>query len=167
MSDEVFEEDVTFEEPAPLAPEAKAIVDHFKGEMPKFGPEDVEALAETPLAYKEVCEALLKELFTVTETRKKAEKYEKELKEEFKRLVGKDRGMIQRGAFGAKVLDTKGRETTDWERFVACVKEWAHHHQGDAGKKDVEKMLMDNKWPAVPGIAVTPYRVGAGDPEVD
>lgn len=171
------DEDIVFEDTPALAPEAKAIVEHFEKpiaeavkpqeDMPTFGPADVDALEETPLAYKEVCEPLMREMYTVVEKRKRLEKYEGELKSEFERLVGKDRGMIQRGEYGAKVLDRKGADKTDWERFVACVKEWAHHHMGDAGKADIEKMLKDNRWPGTPSIAITPYKVGKDDPPSD
>jgi hypothetical protein len=138
--------------------DAQQVIEHFSKDLP--GPESAEALAETPLAYSELCEPLLKELYVVVKKRKLFEKYEKELKVEVKTLSGKDRGMLQRGAFGVKLADTKGRETTDWKRFLAMVKEWAHHEMSDEGKKDVERMLANCTTTGEPGLTITPYAVG-------
>jgi hypothetical protein len=168
------DDEIDFSQAAP-ATDAQRVVEFFKSEeMPTFGPEDVDALAETPLAYKEICEPLLKELHTVTERRKRIIDYEKELKEEFTRLVGAERGMVQRGAYGAKVLDTKGRKSTNWARVIISIKLWVCEQiakdpkEAEAVKAEIDRIVMANEDPTSgPGIAITPYRVGSGDQEVE
>ena len=143
---------------APPKTDAEKAIEFFSKSLP--GPESVDALAETPLAYTEICEPLLKELYVHTEARKEAEKNEKETKSEVRALLKLDRGMIQHGSYGVKVTDTKGRETVDWKRFVTMVKEWAHNEMGNEGKKEIDRILAQNTTTGAAGLTLTPYVVG-------
>jgi len=160
------EEDIVFEDPTP----AQKVVDFFEKPIAEavkaHGPEDVDNLAESPLAYTEVCEAMLKELYTVTQKRKACEEAEKGLKAELKKLLGLERGMIQRGQFGVKVADKKGRETTNWAGALTMIKCWAEEQLGKEGKAEVQKFVKQNTHEGSPTVSVTPYMVGS-EPQDD
>src|SRR5690349_20391883 len=99
------EEEISFDEEP-----AKQVVTFFetpikeavKEPAPLPGPETVDDLAETPLAYSEICEPLLKELHGCVQKRKHFAEYETQLKDEIRKLLGKELGMIQRGAYGVE-----------------------------------------------------------------
>jgi hypothetical protein len=135
-------------------------------EAPLPGPEDIDDLAETPLAYEQICEPLLKELYGVVQKRAHFEKYEKQLKEETRKLLGKDLGMIQRGAYGVDAKEVAGRTVTEWERAIIMIKFWAKDQFGDpkAGEsaaKEIDRIVASCKTPGSPTVKLTPYRVGA------
>jgi hypothetical protein len=151
--------------------DAEKVVTFFKDSVkpepaPTFGPQDVDNLAESPLAYTEVCEAMLKELYTVTQKRKACEEAEKGLKAELKKLLGLERGMIQRGQFGVKVADKKGRETTNWAGALTMIKCWAEEQLGKEGKAEVQKFVKQNTHEGSPTVAIQPYMVGS-EPQDD
>lgn len=161
------EEEISFDEPA-LQAEAKAIVDHFKKEIePTYGPEDVDNLAETPLAHKELNEQVLEELYRATERRKANEKSEKFLKDEVKKLCGLERGMIQRGQYGVKLVDRKDRETVEWPRFLAMVRLWAKDQLKEEGVKEINRILGACTMTLPQAPAITPYVVGGQVSEDD
>jgi hypothetical protein len=158
----MVDEDFTFEQ----APAEKVVTFFEKPiaeavQAPLPGPESVDDLAETPLAYKELCEAVLKELHGVTEKRKHFEKYEKELKEEVRRLIGKETGMIQRGAYGVQATEVNAPAKTDYVGALVMIKAWATNLIGDSAKAEIEKMVANNKTPGAKVIKITPYRVGS------
>ena len=125
------------------------------------GPEAVDELAETPMAWKELCEGMLRELHTCVEKRKFFQDREAELKAELKKFVGLDRGMIQRGEFGVEVKEVNAAKKTDYTGFLVMLKAWAEEHMGKEGRADVEKMLANNTTEGGKTLKVTPYRVGS------
>lgn len=135
------------------------------GEFP--GPESIEALSETPLAYKEICEPMLRELYLTVEKRKAIDTSEAQLKTEFRNLLGLDRGMIQRGAFGAKATDTKGKTTTDWKKAISDIKEYVKEQIGKESVKEITAIVAKHTKTGEPGMTITPYMVGTGLPPDD
>jgi hypothetical protein len=131
------------------------------------GPESVDDLAETPMAWKELCEPMLKELHGVVEKRKHFTDYEKELKEEVRKFVGKDRGMVQRGAYGVKVDEVAGRTVTEWERAIIMIRYYVRDQIGEAAMKEVEKIVASCRTQGAPTVKLSPYRVGAEPKEDD
>lgn len=173
MPDEeiTFDDDITFEEPkaaAPLNQGAREVVGYFSKELPKEfpGPEDVEKLSETPLAWTEICEPMLKELFLITSKRKEIIKDEKNLKDELKGFLKEERGMIQRGAFGAKVSAVNGKKKTNWKDAVAAIKAWAKEQIGKDAPKEIEALVKSHTTEGEEGLTITPYMVGS-EPDED
>jgi hypothetical protein len=130
------------------------------------GPETVDDLAETPLAYKELCEPLLRELHGCTEKRKHFEKYEKELKAETRKLLGKDLGMIQRGEYGVNAAEVAGKTVTEWERAIIMIRFYVKDQIGDAAVKEIDRIVASCRTQGSPTVKLTPYRVGA-EPKED
>lgn len=174
MGDEEIEFDddapqkVAEPKPAAVTPGAKAVLEYFGNgvEGPFPGPEDVEKLSESPLAYTSICEPMLKELFLLTSKRKEIIKGEKDLKEELEGFLGLERGMIQRGAFGAKVSDVKGKSKTNWKDAVAAIKAWAKEQIGKEAPGEIQRIIKEHTLTGEDGISITPYMVGS-TPEED
>jgi len=91
------------------AKEIAAIDDELKADQPN------------PLDFKELCPELASELEEAQNMAKFWEERERALKDQVKRLAGKDRGLIQRGNYAFDITETKGRTSVgsaDYERYI-------------------------------------------------
>jgi hypothetical protein len=164
-------EDIVFEDEKPaLAPEAKKITQFFETPIAEavkaHGPEDVDDLAETPLAYTAICEPMLKELYMISRKMKELAKADKRLKAELKKLLGLERGMIQRGQFGVKVTEKKGSTKTDYVGALVMIKAYVDAQIGAVGKAEVSKLVQQNTSTGDPTTSIQAYVVGQ-EPEDD
>jgi hypothetical protein len=137
----------------------KPIKEAVKEPLP--GPESVDELAETPMAWNELCEGMLRELHICVEKRKFYKDREDELRADTKKFVGLDRGMIQRGAYGVEVKETSTPDRTDWVGFTVVLKAWAEEHMGKEGRAEVEKMLANNTTKGGKTLKLSPYKIGS------
>lgn len=164
------QEDISFDE----TPAEKAVTffgmpikDAVKEPAPLPGPEQVDELAETPMAWDSLCEGMLRELHICAQKRKFYAKREKELKATAKKFIGKERGMIQRGEFGLKAEEVNKADKTDWTGFLVMLKNWAEEEMGKEGRAEVEKMLANNTTTGGKTMKMTPYSVSAGPADED
>lgn len=88
---------------------ANKIVDHFK---------EVDALREPHEKHESLTEDMLREYLDIKRKADEFAKLAEAMKDKLKALVGKERGLIQRGRFAMEVKSRKGRVTTDWEQYV-------------------------------------------------
>ena len=93
-----------------------------------------------PLAYTELCEGILREGFLLTEKRKELVDAEKDLKDEVKVFLGKERGLIARGMYAVEAKESKGRETVKWEDLFGAIESWAVGEIGPEAKALLAKL---------------------------
>jgi hypothetical protein len=155
------DDEIDFSEAKPTT--AQKTVEFFKEPIkpPLPGPESVDDLAETPLAYTEICEPLLKELHGCVEKRKHFAEYETQLKDEVRKLLGKDLGMIQRGAYGVDAKETSTPSRTDWVGALVMIKAFVEDQIGKEGRAQIEKIIAQNTTPGGKTVKLVPYRVGS------
>ncbi len=158
----MVDEDFTFEQ----APAEKVVTffgvpikDAVKETLP--GPEAVDALAESPMAWAELCEGMLRELHKCTEKRKFFKDREDELKAEAKKFLGKERGMVQRGQYGVSVSDVQNKGAINYAAVLTAIKFYVQDAIGDEAAKEIDEIVERNRAPSFTTVKLVPYRVGS------
>lgn len=106
---------------------AAKIVQHFKG--PTFAEKAMEDLEEeikadappSPLDFAALSEALCAEIHEAQENAEMWSERLKSLKDQAKRLAGKERGALAYGGYVLEVKESKGRSSTDWKAYVTAT----------------------------------------------
>lgn len=130
-------------------------------EAPLLGPEAVDELAETPLAWDSLCEGMLRELHKCVEKRKFFKDREDELKAEAKKFLGKDRGMVQRGEYGVSVSDVQNKGAINYAAVLTAIKFYIQDQIGEEAAKEIDAIVERNRAPSFTSVKLVPYRVGS------
>ena len=104
---------------------AAQIVQHFTEERPfdvaaEIAAIDVEAKSDlpNPLDFKAITEEMCAEMAEAQNMKEFWEERLKGLKDQAKRLLGKERGLLPYGAYALEIKESKGRNSVKWEKFV-------------------------------------------------
>lgn len=104
---------------------AQEIVQHFQKPFAEQVLADIEEEAKAdappnPLDFAALSEALCAEIHEAQENADMWAERLKSLKDQAKRLAGKERGALAYGEYVLEVKESKGRSTTDWKAYVTA-----------------------------------------------
>jgi hypothetical protein len=126
---------------------AKPIQEFFAGKIDpaaEIAAIDAEAESErpNPLDFKEISEEMCAEMAEAQNMADFWSERLKNLKDQAKRLAGRERGLLPYGAYALEIKESKGRTSTKWEKFVFDT-------QGAAGVDEAKAKYSETGEPVV------------------